>query len=398
MRYITLIILLAFVSLDFAAQTNSGCDGSRYRYRVFNDFTVDYDVQYGSNITASGSNIALVMDIYRPLGDVNPNRPVVVAAHGGFFLAGSNDGTDIVPICQDLARMGYVVASISYRLGIDNFFDLATSLQEAAMRGVQDAKAAIRFFRKTHAVEGNPWGIDPTRIVLGGSSAGGFIALHAAYIDNLGEIPPSVDLTANGLNGGLEGVSGSPGYSSTPLSIFSFSGAIGDANWIAAGDIPVVSTHGTADGTVPFGTGYVSLLGLSVIQVDGSETIHNRADLLGIDNCFHVFPGADHTPHDGSYAYYDTTRAVMAGFTSRQVCPMYPPQCGWYDVDAPPIVPDTCPEDIVSDGIITVADVLALLGQFGCTVNCTADVDGDGFVTVADVLAVLAVFSNICPI
>ena len=63
-------------------------------------------------------------------------------------------------------------------------------------------------------------------------------------------------------------------------------------------------------------------------------------------------------------------------------------------MDAPPPIVDTCPTDIVSDGVITVADVLEVLGQFGCSSGCFADVDGDGAVTVSDVLAVLAVFGE----
>ena len=397
MKLFFYFILATVFSINLSAQTGIGCDGARYRYRIFDNFSVDYDIPYGNNITAAGSNISLVMDIYRPEGDVLNNRPVVIVAHGGFFLGGSNDGSDVVPLCEDLARMGYVVASISYRLGIDDIFNLAASFEEAVMRGVQDAKASIRFFRKSHATDGNPWGIDPERIVLGGSSAGGFIAIHAAYIDDVSEIPSSIDFNSNGLSGGIEGASGCPGYSSDILSIFSISGAIGDDDWISSGNTPVVSTHGTEDGTVPFSTGYVQLLGLNVAIVDGSEIIHNRTDLLGIDNCFHEFSGADHTPHQFSTQYYDTTMAVTVGFTSRQVCPLYPPICGWYDVDSPPPIENTCPEDIVSDGLITVADVLEILGQFGCDANCFADVDADGVVTVSDVLSVLAVFGEDCP-
>jgi len=397
MRIFLFVILTTLFSINLPAQTGSGCDGARYRYRIFDDISVDYDIPYGSNISADGSNISLVMDIYQPVGDVVNNRPVVLVAHGGFFLAGSNDGSDVVPLCEDLARMGYVVASISYRLGIDNFFDLESSLQEAVMRGVQDAKAAVRYFRKSYEIDGNTWGIDPERIVLGGSSAGGFIAVHAAYVDDLTEIPSTLDFNSNGLSGGIEGDSGSPGYSSELLSIFNISGAIGDDAWISAGNTPVVSTHGTNDGTVPFGTGYVQLLGINVSIVDGSEILHNRTDLLGIDNCFHEFPGADHTPHSFSTQYYDTTRAVTIGFTSRQVCPLYPPICGWYDVDSPPTIVNTCPADIVADGVITVADILEILGQFGCEINCFADVDEDGAVTVSDVLLVLAVFGEPCP-
>tara|TARA_B110000196_G_C21079900_1_gene631914 strand:- start:42 stop:1238 length:1197 start_codon:yes stop_codon:yes gene_type:complete len=397
MRIFFFVILTALFSINLPAQTGAGCDGARYRYRIFDDISVDYDIPYGSNISADGNNISLVMDIYQPVGDVVNNRPVVLVAHGGFFLAGSNDGSDVVPLCQDLARMGYVVASISYRLGIDNFFDLESSLQEAVMRGVQDAKAAVRYFRKSYEIDGNTWGIDPERIVLGGSSAGGFIAVHAAYVDDLAEIPSTLDFNSNGLSGGIEGDSGSPGYSSELLSIFNISGAIGDDAWISAGNTPVVSTHGTNDGTVPYGTGYVQLLGINVSIVDGSEILHNRTDLLGIDNCFHEFPGADHTPHSFSTQYYDTTRAVTVGFTSRQVCPLYPPICGWYDVDSPPTIVNTCPADIVADGVITVADILEILGQFGCENNCFADVDDDGAVTVSDVLFVLAVFGEPCP-
>jgi len=397
MRLFFCVILTTIFSINLPAQTGIGCDGARYRYRIFEEFTVDYNVIYGNNMNATGSNVSLEMDIYQPDGDVVTNRPVVVVAHGGFFLGGSNDGSDVVPLCQDLARMGYVAVSISYRLGISNFFALESSLQEAVVRGVQDAKAAVRYLRKTHAEDGNTWGIDPERIVLGGSSAGAFIALHTAYVDDLSEIPSSVDFNANGLSGGIEGDSGSPGYSSDILSIFSISGAIGDVDWISSENKPLVSVHGTSDGTVPFGTDYVQLYGIPVTIVDGSETVHNQADLLGLDNCFHVFPGAGHTPHQSSTQYYDTTRAVTVGFTSRQVCPLYPPLCEWYDVDAPPPIVNTCPADIVADDLITVADVLEILGQFGCDVNCFADVDADGAVTVSDVLSVLSVFGEPCP-
>ena len=127
------------------------CDGNRYRYRVFSEVEVTYGVIYGANVGSSGANEELDMDVYLPAGDDVSDRPVVILAHGGFFLAGSNDGVDVVPLCEDLARMGYVAASISYRLGIDNVFDLETSLQESVLRGVHDAKAAVRYFRKTHA-------------------------------------------------------------------------------------------------------------------------------------------------------------------------------------------------------------------------------------------------------
>ena len=66
-------------------------------------------------------------------------------------------------------------------------------------------------------------------------------------------------------------------------------------------------------------------------------------------------------------------------------------------MDSPPPIVNTCPADIVADGVITVADVLEILGQFGCELSCFADVDGDEAVTVSDVLLVLSVFGEPCP-
>lgn len=389
----TLLFIGLFASNILIAQTSEDCDGARYRYIVFDNVDVEYDVVYGNNIDASGANVELVMDVYTPAGDTNNNRPVAVCAHGGFFLAGSNDGFDIVPLCEDLARMGYVAVSISYRLGIDDYFSLEESLQEAVVRGVQDGKAAVRYLRRSVAELGNPYGIDPDRIVMGGSSAGAFIGLHAAYVDE-DEIPPYVDMNQLGLLGGIEGASGSPGYSSEVISLFSISGAIADASWIEAGDVPLVSTHGDADATVPYGTGAVELIGIDVTTVDGSETIHGQLDELGIENCFHTFSGADHVPHQYYETYYDTTRAIVVGFTSSQVCPIYEPICQWYDVDSPPVV--NCLGDIVPDGLISVPDMLAMLSDYGCTESCIADLDEDGSVGSSDILIMLSVFGNNC--
>ena len=382
------------VACAWVASMSAQCDGARYRYRIFDEIQVETGVVYGSNVGSSGANVVLDMDVYQPSNDDVTDRPVVVVAHGGFFLAGSNDGVDVVPLCEDLARMGYVAASISYRLGVDNLFDLETSLQEAVLRGVHDAKAAVRFFRKTHAEEGNPYGIDPNRIVLGGSSAGAFIALHAAYIDDLSEVPEIIDLSQPGLGGGLEGSSGNAGYPSDVLSLINISGAMGDAGWMAPGDVPIVSTHGTDDGTVPYGTGDIAILGINVAVVDGSWPVHIRAAEVGLDHNLVTFVGAGHVPHMYDSGYYDLTRAAVMSFTSRQVCPNYPEIGDYYDVDD---IPEFgCPGDFNADGQVSVADMLVLLTDFGCPQSCVSDLNGDGNVVVSDLLAFLELFGTPC--
>jgi len=55
-----------------------------------------------------------------------------------------------------------------------------------------------------------------------------------------------------------------------------------------------------------------------------------------------------------------------------------------------------CPEDINGDGVISVADILELLGQFGCISGCTVDLNGDDATNVQDILILLAAFGTTC--
>ena len=55
-----------------------------------------------------------------------------------------------------------------------------------------------------------------------------------------------------------------------------------------------------------------------------------------------------------------------------------------------------CPEDLNNDGLISVADILELLADFGCTANCDADLNGDGATNVNDILQILAAFGGQC--
>jgi len=55
-----------------------------------------------------------------------------------------------------------------------------------------------------------------------------------------------------------------------------------------------------------------------------------------------------------------------------------------------------CPEDINGDGVISVADILELLGQFGCTSGCAVDLNDDDATNVQDILILLAAFGTSC--
>ena len=65
-------------------------------------------------------------------------------------------------------------------------------------------------------------------------------------------------------------------------------------------------------------------------------------------------------------------------------------------IDADEAEQNPCPEDVNADGAISVADVLAVLSEFGCTSGCTVDVNGDDSVNVSDILVLLAAFGSDC--
>jgi para-nitrobenzyl esterase len=309
--------------LIFSVKSTSAQCGQRYHDKIFMDSVVS-NIQYGANLKMNNTNQNLLLDIYFPKGDNETSRPLIIIAHGGNFLGGAKNGADVKPLSQDFARMGYVVSSIEYRVGMTNFpfpGPDSTDAGEAVMRAVHDHKAAVRFFKNSYA-NGNPYGIDTNLIFVAGVSAGGFMALHTAYMNDIAEFPVYVD-TVNqfGLNGGVEGISNNLAYNSNVAGVINICGAIGDTAWIDAGDAPLLSFHGTLDGTVPYGSSEITLLGLyPLLLVHGSESIAQRADEVGIENCFEIHEGEDHTPHISNTQIYDTTLNISRNFLAKYVC------------------------------------------------------------------------------
>ena len=58
---------------------------------------------------------------------------------------------------------------------------------------------------------------------------------------------------------------------------------------------------------------------------------------------------------------------------------------------------NSCFGDLNNDGVINTADLVALLGEFGCTGSCLADLNNDGVVNTGDLTAILGVFGTNCP-
>jgi len=308
----TFAICLSFGTLS--AQFN--CEGGRFLEEVFPNFILTSNITYGSAENVTGANQSLQLDIYEPQGDTASLRPLLILAHGGSFIFGNKTGPDVVPLCVKYAKLGYVVASIEYRLGYENFFPTPETATQTVYRASSDTKAAIRYFRSQVSAGTNNFRIHPDYIFSGGVSAGAFTALHAAYIDQESEIPAEVNPADFG---GIEGNSGNPGFPSNVRGIVNLCGAIGDTSWIEAGDPPCVSAHGTADNTVPYGTDIINVLGQDLLLVDGSASIVERLGNLGIDNPFASWPGIGHTPFINDDLYLDSVYQIVTPFLANLV-------------------------------------------------------------------------------
>jgi acetyl esterase/lipase len=109
-------------------------------------------------VFAEHDGIKLVGDLYLPKG--RAKAPVLVAVHGGGWQIGSRQFYRYWGLF--LARAGYAVFAIEYRLGKPGTYPAA----------VYDTKAAIQFVRAKAA----EFDLDPDRIGLIGDSAGAHLA------------------------------------------------------------------------------------------------------------------------------------------------------------------------------------------------------------------------------
>jgi acetyl esterase/lipase len=210
----------------------------RYRDVIFPNVTTTSGLTYGSAPDASGNPVTLTLDLYQPSGDTQTSRPAIVLVHGGGFTGGTSTNADMVRMAKAFAQRGYVAVSINYRLLGDTEQcakeDPPSAACVTAVLGAQhDAQAAVRWLR----ANATTYGIDASRIAIGGSSAGAGTALAVA------------------VNSGDPGTSGNPGYSSKVGAAISISGAFPHSvasTYFDASDSPILMFNGTADMTVPY--------------------------------------------------------------------------------------------------------------------------------------------------
>ena len=167
-------------------------------------YTITKDINYGSAIAYDGTETQVLLDIYKPVNDNNCKRPLIIMIHGGAWIAGTKEDYQIVEMSKELASKGWVVAAINYRLGMHtpavytpyllcpaNNPVLCARVCDSSevfrgvYRGMQDAKGAIRFMKLRSEIDST----DASNTFVAGESAGAFVSLYVAFLDQESEKP-----------------------------------------------------------------------------------------------------------------------------------------------------------------------------------------------------------------
>jgi hypothetical protein len=249
-------------------------------------------------------------DIYTPVGSTVTSRPTIIIAHTGSFLpvlvnrqaTGSKDDSAVVEMCTRLAKRGFNAVAVNYRLGWNALALPPASTEQllnATYRGLQDVRNAIRFLNTNAAT----YGIDTSKIIVGGQGTGGYIALAIATVNKSAEInnitkfqrndfSPMVSIDTLGDWNGIGGnpffnVSGEANIPSNAHMVFHYGGSMGDLIWLDENSLPIVGMQSDRDPFAPFNTGNVIVPtnGTTVIpSASGAGAVVPKANELGVND------------------------------------------------------------------------------------------------------------------
>ena len=240
-------------------------------------------------------DLNLRMDIYKPVG-VSGAKPFILFIHGGAFYVGDKREPAYIDFCRHFASMGYVCASIDYRMG---FHVSKGAIERAGYMAVQDAHAAMRYI-VTHASE---YEVDPSQLYAAGSSAGSITALNLAFMEDRDR--PGSSRGRDGLLGRAEmgdiDASGNDIKAHFHIkAVANMWGAVNSLDILKNSRTDIVSFHGEEDKTVPYDRGYPFSSAGKVVastlsdEMYGSVSIDKEAARLGLRTKMYSFPGEGH--------------------------------------------------------------------------------------------------------
>ena len=237
--------------------------------------------------SGSMNPITLEMDIYLPEGDLQETRPLLLMMHGGAFFIGNKEEFGQAAWCRYFASLGYVAASINYRLG---FHPVKEEVREAEMRALEDADAALAYLLGREDLR-----INPQQVFLAGTSSGAITALNMAYRP-------------------------APVSTYRICAVANLWGAVHSLSVLERASVPILSFQSVEDPILPYEEGYPLNNRLKHFSdyFYGTHAIHEKAVSLGIPAEHHPCLEPRHALHlDKNFSFtprFAEIRDAMAAF------------------------------------------------------------------------------------
>ncbi len=321
-----------------------------------------------------------MLDIYMPTNPPPGPRPAVVWIHGGGWTNGDKiSAGNRAPL---LLSAGFVVVGINYRYAQDAIFPAQ----------IHDCKGALRWLR----ANAQTYNIDPARIGVWGSSAGGHLvallgtsagvaAAEGVVGGNLSQssrvqavadyFGPTDFFNVEGWHtqcmpvtaesrllgaclGEIQANQHDPAWAE-PVALAHLAGSV---THVTHDDPPFYIAHGTADNTV---------------WPEHSEILHGLLIGAGVESTLRLVQGVGHTMPASEDQF------VRAFFSAMLVTSPAPAPCSG---------------DANRDGLVNAADLSVLLGGFGAYQPSgeNGDINGDAVIDGADLSVLLSNFGTGC--
>lgn len=196
------------------------------------------EIKKDTRVFAVKDNQELKMDIYSTDSAFIFRQPCLVFVFGGGFKEGKRDAERYTAYFRYFASRGFKVVSIDYRLGMKNARAPSVfnnrPLQKAIAIAVSDLYSATSYLLEN----ADELHIEPSQIIISGSSAGAMTVLQADYEkrdrkESARILPESFQYAGViAFAGAIFSKEGTPSYDSKPA--------------------PTLFFHGTADQLVPY--------------------------------------------------------------------------------------------------------------------------------------------------
>lgn len=278
MRYIGLFVTLLCIAATSHAQDLS------VGLEIQQNFRLTPDITY-----LKADNFESKLDVIAP-AETNKPRPVLLYIHGGGWVGGSKDRMYLhfIPYLQ----MGMAVVNVGYRLG-------GVALAPAA---VEDARCALRWLYNNAA----QYGLDTSKIVVSGHSAGGHLSLTTGMLPasagldgrcptakvggnradgDFPEMPVAAIVNWFGITdvGDLVRGENAKSYAMAWLGSQTdwqeISDRVSPLNYVRSDLPPILTIHGDADTIVPY---------------SHATQLHNALRAKGVEEQLHTIPGGGH--------------------------------------------------------------------------------------------------------